>query len=135
MTTTPSQQELDLLFGPLYDEFFLQENNDNQAADAHLKPYEFVNPFCTQVHEEAESSSRNVDNSSMHTFYQRYQSEHRWTKDHPLEQVRGNPSKPVQTRRQLATDPEMCMFALTVSTVEPKTIKEAMADSAWIEEI
>ncbi|GJZ94467.1 retrovirus-related pol polyprotein from transposon TNT 1-94 [Tanacetum coccineum] len=30
-----------------------------------------------------------------------------------LEQVRGNPSKPVQTRRQLATNPEMCMFALT----------------------
>ncbi|GJV28171.1 gag-pol polyprotein [Tanacetum coccineum] len=27
--------------------------------------------------------------------------------DHPLEQVRGNPSMPVQTRRQLATDPEM----------------------------
>ncbi|GKB63330.1 gag-pol polyprotein [Tanacetum coccineum] len=27
----------------------------------------------------------------------------------------------------------MCMFALTVSTAEPKTIKEAMANSAWIE--
>ncbi|GJX11205.1 retrovirus-related pol polyprotein from transposon TNT 1-94 [Tanacetum coccineum] len=27
----------------------------------------------------------------------------------------------------------MCMFALTVSIVEPKTIKEAMADSVWIE--
>ncbi|GJT80670.1 retrovirus-related pol polyprotein from transposon TNT 1-94 [Tanacetum coccineum] len=40
---------------------------------------------------------------------------------------------PVQTRRQLATDPEMCMFMLTVSIVEPKNIKEAMADSAWIE--
>ncbi|GKF97437.1 hypothetical protein Tco_0293258 [Tanacetum coccineum] len=39
----------------------------------------------------------------------------------------------MQTRRQLATDPEMCMFALTVSIVEPKNIKEAMADSAWIE--
>ncbi|GJW76647.1 retrovirus-related pol polyprotein from transposon TNT 1-94 [Tanacetum coccineum] len=37
------------------------------------------------------------------------------------------------TRRQLATDPEMCMFALTVSIVEPKNIQEAMADSAWIE--
>nr|GEW96126.1 hypothetical protein [Tanacetum cinerariifolium] len=35
------------------------------------------------------------------------------TKDHPLEQVCGNPSRPVQTRRQLATDPKMCMFALT----------------------
>nr|GEX47604.1 retrovirus-related Pol polyprotein from transposon TNT 1-94 [Tanacetum cinerariifolium] len=28
---------------------------------------------------------------------------------------------------------EMCMFALTVSTAEPKNIKVAMADSAWIE--
>nr|GEX38988.1 hypothetical protein [Tanacetum cinerariifolium] len=39
---------------------------------------------------------------------------------------------PVQTRRELATDPKMCMFALTVSTTEPKNIKEAMADYAWI---
>ncbi|GJX51965.1 hypothetical protein Tco_0280334 [Tanacetum coccineum] len=59
--------------------------------------------------------------------------EYQWTKDHPLEQVIGNPTMPVQTRRQLATDPEMCMFALTMSIVEPKNIKEAMADSAWIE--
>ncbi|GJV18994.1 gag-pol polyprotein [Tanacetum coccineum] len=122
-TTVPSQQELDLLFGPLYDEFFndgtsrvnksssptdnsapqdthpstnihptselttqtnvhAEENNDNQA--------EFTNPFCTPVHEHAESSSRNID-------------------------------------------PEMCMFSLTVSIVEPKNIKEVIADSAWIE--
>nr|GFA56833.1 retrovirus-related Pol polyprotein from transposon TNT 1-94 [Tanacetum cinerariifolium] len=51
----------------------------------------------------------------------------------PLEQVRRNPSRPVETRRQLATDPEMCMYALTVSTAEPKNIKEVMADSTWIE--
>ncbi|GJT92008.1 retrovirus-related pol polyprotein from transposon TNT 1-94 [Tanacetum coccineum] len=146
--TAPSQQELDLLFGPLYDEFFTavtskpvtptghaEENNDNQAKDAHFQPYEFVNPLCTPVQEIVESSSHNVDNSNMHTLYQPHQSEHRWTKDHPLTQVRGNPSKPVQTRRQLATDPEMCMFTLTMSTAEPKTIKEAMADFAWIEAI
>ncbi|GJZ09383.1 retrovirus-related pol polyprotein from transposon TNT 1-94 [Tanacetum coccineum] len=30
-------------------------------------------------------------------------------------------------------DPKACMFTLTVSIVEPKNIKEAMADSAWIE--
>ncbi|GKF76437.1 retrovirus-related pol polyprotein from transposon TNT 1-94 [Tanacetum coccineum] len=40
---------------------------------------------------------------------------------------------PVQTKRQLAADPEMCMFAITMSIVELKNIKEAMADSAWIE--
>ncbi|GKC66703.1 hypothetical protein Tco_1099301 [Tanacetum coccineum] len=105
-TTVPSQQELDLLFGPLYDEFFNaepstptyvndEENNNDQA--------EFTNPFYTP------------------------------TKDHPLTQIHGNLSKPVQTRRQLTTNPEMCMFALTVSTAEPKNIKETMADSAWIE--
>ncbi|GJR17345.1 hypothetical protein Tco_0965872 [Tanacetum coccineum] len=102
-----------------------EENNDNQA--------EFTNPFCTPVQENAESSSCNIGNSNVHTFNQPQDSEYQWTKDHPLTQVRGNPSKPVQTRRQLATDPEMCMFALTVSIVEPKNIKEAMADSAWIE--
>ncbi|GJR31163.1 retrovirus-related pol polyprotein from transposon TNT 1-94 [Tanacetum coccineum] len=102
-----------------------EENNDNQA--------EFTNPFCTPVQEIVESSSRNIGNSNVHTFNQPQHSEYRWTKDHPLTQVRGNPSKPVQTRRQLATDPKMCMFALTVSIVEPKNIKEAMADSAWIE--
>nr|GFC04178.1 Gag-Pol polyprotein [Tanacetum cinerariifolium] len=38
-----------------------------------------------------------------------------------------------RTRRQLESDAEMCMFALTVSRPEPKNIKEAMANSAWIE--
>nr|GEW63568.1 Gag-Pol polyprotein [Tanacetum cinerariifolium] len=50
-----------------------------------------------------------------------------------FEQVRGNPFKPVQTRRQLAIDPEICMFTLTMSIAKPKTIKKAMTDSAWIE--
>ncbi|GJZ03521.1 retrovirus-related pol polyprotein from transposon TNT 1-94 [Tanacetum coccineum] len=44
-----------------------------------------------------------------------------------------NSGPPVQTRRQLTTNPKMCMFALTVSTAEPKNIKEAMTNSAWIE--
>ncbi|GKF04908.1 hypothetical protein Tco_0035576, partial [Tanacetum coccineum] len=142
--TTSSQQELDLLFGPLYDEFFnaeptsptttvhAEENNDNQATDTQFQQVEFINPFCTPIQEVAESCSRNIDNSNMHTFYQPHDFEYRWTKDHPLEQVYGNPSKLVKTRRQLETDPEMYMFALTVSTAEPKNIKEAMADSAWI---
>nr|GEU49189.1 hypothetical protein [Tanacetum cinerariifolium] len=132
-----SQQELDLLFGPLYDEFFItgsnpqdkqpstnikptsapstltyvhaEENNDDQTEEDHLPDDEFTNPFCALAQEVAESSSHNI------------------------EQVCGNPSRPVQTRQQLATDPEMCMFVLTVSTAEPKNINEAMADSAWIE--
>nr|GFA94013.1 hypothetical protein [Tanacetum cinerariifolium] len=137
----PSQQELDLLFGPLYDEFFTaapstptyvhaEENNDNQAEEEHLQDDEFTNLFCTPVQEVAESSSHNIGNLNVHEFNQPQVSEYPWTKDHPLEQVYGNPSKPVKTRRQLTTDLAMCMFALTVSTAESKNIKEAMADSA-----
>nr|GEW17649.1 hypothetical protein [Tanacetum cinerariifolium] len=85
------------------------------------------------IQDRGETSSLHVDSSNMHTFYQHHPSEHRWTKDHPLEQVIGNPSQSVRTRRQLELDGEMCMFALTISRTEPKNIKEAMADSAWIE--
>nr|GEU94183.1 retrovirus-related Pol polyprotein from transposon TNT 1-94 [Tanacetum cinerariifolium] len=56
-----------------------------------------------------------------------------FTKDHPLEQVIGEPSWPVLTRNQLRSDGDMCMYALTVSTMEPKNVKEAMIDPAWIE--
>ncbi|GJT61560.1 retrovirus-related pol polyprotein from transposon TNT 1-94 [Tanacetum coccineum] len=109
-TTVSSQQELDLLFGPLYDEFFntgtssvnksssptdnskqqdtppttniqsstkprnptnvnAEENNNNQAEDTQFQQDEFINPFCTLVQEIAESSSINIDNLNMHTFY------------------------------------------------------------------
>nr|GFC78496.1 Gag-Pol polyprotein [Tanacetum cinerariifolium] len=101
--------------------------NDQVADD------EFINIFSTPVQDQGETSSRHVDSSNMHTFYLHHPSKHRWTKDHPLEQVIGNPSQPVRTRRQLESDAEMCMFALIVSRTEPKNIKEAMAYSAWIE--
>nr|GEU64348.1 retrotransposon protein, putative, Ty1-copia subclass [Tanacetum cinerariifolium] len=39
----------------------------------------------------------------------------------------------LMTRQRLHTDSEACMYALTVSTIEPKNIKEAMADHIWIE--
>nr|GFB32320.1 hypothetical protein [Tanacetum cinerariifolium] len=45
------------------------------------------------------SSSQYVDPSNMHTFYQPYPYEYQLTKDHPLEQVSGEPSRPVLTRR------------------------------------
>ncbi|GJZ70463.1 retrovirus-related pol polyprotein from transposon TNT 1-94 [Tanacetum coccineum] len=54
-------------------------------------------------------------------------------KAHPVEQVTGDPLKPVITRSKLTIDSEMCMYALTVSTTEPNNIKEAMQDHSWIE--
>nr|GEX66584.1 retrovirus-related Pol polyprotein from transposon TNT 1-94 [Tanacetum cinerariifolium] len=58
------------------------------------------------------SSSHNADPSNMHTFYQL-----------------------VLTRNQLQFDGDMCMYALTISTIESKNVKEAMTDPAWIDSI
>nr|GEV48703.1 hypothetical protein [Tanacetum cinerariifolium] len=110
-----------------------EENNDNHEEEKHFQNDEFTNPFCTRAQEAVDSFSHNIGKSNVPTFNQPQVSEYRWTKDHPLEQVCRNPSMPVQTRRQFVTDPEMCMFALTISTAEPKNIKEVMADSSWIE--
>nr|GFB88495.1 Gag-Pol polyprotein [Tanacetum cinerariifolium] len=111
------------------DESIQQTHAENdQVADD-----EFINIFSTPVQDQGETSSRHVDSSNIHTFYQRYPSKHRWTKDHPIEQVIGNPSQSVRTRRQLESNAEMCMSALIVSRTKPKNIKEAMTDSAWIE--
>ncbi|GJS93365.1 retrovirus-related pol polyprotein from transposon TNT 1-94, partial [Tanacetum coccineum] len=113
--------------------------NINQAEtnkeNAQLEEDEFIKIFCTPIQERGETSTRHADSSNMHTFYQHHPSKHRWTKNHPLEQVIGNPSQSIRTRRRLETDDEMCMFTLTMSQTEPKNIKEAMANSAWIEAI
>ncbi|GJR48548.1 retrovirus-related pol polyprotein from transposon TNT 1-94 [Tanacetum coccineum] len=100
---------------------------------AQINDDEFVNVFSTPIQERGDTSSRHVDSSNMHTFYQHHPSGQRCTKDHQLEQVIGNPSQSIRTRSQLETDGELCMFALTVSRTEPKNIKETMVDSAWIE--
>nr|GFB44660.1 hypothetical protein [Tanacetum cinerariifolium] len=104
--------------GPLCQENVLHAagTNINQAEtiteNAQDEDDEFINIFCIPVRDKGETSTRHVDSSNMHTFYQRHPSEHRWTKDHLLEQVIGNPSQSVRTRRQLELDGEMCMFAL-----------------------
>nr|GEX52706.1 integrase, catalytic region, zinc finger, CCHC-type, peptidase aspartic, catalytic [Tanacetum cinerariifolium] len=95
----PSQQELDLLFGHLYNEFFnagsnpqdkqpstnipstsapstpinvqAEENTDDQEEEGeHLQDEEFTNPFCAPTQEKAESSSHNIGNSNVPTFNQ-----------------------------------------------------------------
>nr|GEX26085.1 hypothetical protein [Tanacetum cinerariifolium] len=108
----------------------VDELNLNAMVDGNT----FVNPFANSSTSAAEtSSSQNVDPSNMHTFYQSYPHEFQWTKDHPLEQVIREPSRPVLTRNQLRSNGDICMYALTVSTIEPKNVKEAMTDPAWID--
>nr|GFA69253.1 hypothetical protein [Tanacetum cinerariifolium] len=127
--TVKMSNELDLLFSPMFDELLngsskvVSKSSVVSTADApnqqtyadndQVADDEFINIFSTLVQDQGETSLRHFDSSNMHTFYQRYPSKHRWTKDHPLQQVIGNPSQSVRTRRRLESDAEMCLFTLT----------------------
>ncbi|GJX81957.1 retrovirus-related pol polyprotein from transposon TNT 1-94 [Tanacetum coccineum] len=173
---TPSKEDLDNLFDPMFEEYYEQKSSDTPIysatqptqvhedspstssiiVDTHEAPpvvttsdeqtspislteadefnqedtvdfdgnAQFV-PYNPPSHEEIESSTMALEPSNVQNFHQVQPSTH---KDHPLDQVIGDPSKPVMTRQRLHTDSKVCMYALTVSIIEPKNNKKAMAD-------
>ncbi|GKB55977.1 retrovirus-related pol polyprotein from transposon TNT 1-94 [Tanacetum coccineum] len=116
-TTNSSSQATNFLNTSLdVDELGTQQH---YVLNAMLDGNTFVNPFSTPSTSVAESSSSQyVDPSNMNTFYQPYPREYQWTKDHPLEQVIGEPSRPVLIRNQLGSDGDMCMYALTFKRLD-----------------
>ncbi|GJY59361.1 retrovirus-related pol polyprotein from transposon TNT 1-94 [Tanacetum coccineum] len=77
--------------------------NADNVPHAMFDDNSFVNPFATPSTSAAESSSSQYVDPS--NMHTFYQ----------------------------PTDGDMCMYALTVSTLEPKNVNEAMTDPAWIE--
>ncbi|GKD63279.1 hypothetical protein Tco_1305387 [Tanacetum coccineum] len=62
-------------------------------------------------------------------------SEHisRWTKDHLLHNIIGELSRPVSIRLQLHEQALFCYYDAFLTSVEPKTYKESLTQSCWIE--
>ncbi|GJW03937.1 retrovirus-related pol polyprotein from transposon TNT 1-94 [Tanacetum coccineum] len=62
-------------------------------------------------------------------------SEHnsKWTEDHPLENIIGELGRPVSTRLQLHEQALFCYYDAFLTSVEPKTYKEALTQACWIE--
>ncbi|KAI3746288.1 hypothetical protein L6452_08715 [Arctium lappa] len=55
--------------------------------------------------------------------------EQKWTKEHPISQIIGHPSKPVQTR---SASINLCMHDSFLSKFEPTRVSEALADPEWV---
>nr|GFA47995.1 putative ribonuclease H-like domain-containing protein [Tanacetum cinerariifolium] len=115
--TVTTSNELDLLFSLMFDELLngsskaVSKSSDvstvdapNQRQQQNTTPLNNLSTPDPTLQDRMETSTRHADSSNMHTFYQHHPSEHRWTKDHPLEQVIGNLSQSVRTRRQLESD-------------------------------
>ncbi|GJS65492.1 hypothetical protein Tco_0680056 [Tanacetum coccineum] len=58
----------------------------------------------------AQSSSGDVSIAKPNQVNQPPAHLRKWSKDHPLDNIVGNPSRPVSTRKQLASDALWCCF-------------------------
>ncbi|GJR25907.1 putative ribonuclease H-like domain-containing protein [Tanacetum coccineum] len=82
----------------------------------------------------AQSSSGNVNLAEPTQV--NYPPDHlrRWTKDHPLDNIVGNPSRPVSTRKQLASDALWCCFHTEpVAKSEPRNFKMVVIEDCWFQ--
>ncbi|GKA53074.1 retrovirus-related pol polyprotein from transposon TNT 1-94 [Tanacetum coccineum] len=75
-----------------------------------------------------DASTTFYDSSNIHTFYQPYRHDKKWTKDHPLHKIIGDPKLSVCTRGQIANS---CLFACLLSNIEPANVAEALKNVDW----
>ncbi|GJR14520.1 putative ribonuclease H-like domain-containing protein, partial [Tanacetum coccineum] len=73
------------------------------------------------------SSSENVNSAEPNQVNYPLDHLRRWTKDHPLDNIVGNPSRPVSTRKQLASDALWCLWELV-----PRPIYVMVIALKWI---
>nr|GFC24549.1 putative ribonuclease H-like domain-containing protein [Tanacetum cinerariifolium] len=127
----PLQQELYLLFGPLYDEFFTAGNSSVN------KSYSLTNNSNQQDTQPTTNFQSTLEPSIPTYVHAEENNDNQAEEKYLLEDEFTNPFctsvQEVDESSLHNIDLEMCMFALTVSTAEPKNIKEVMADFALIE--
>nr|GFB79317.1 Gag-Pol polyprotein [Tanacetum cinerariifolium] len=122
-TQQPSEGELDLLFEAMYDDYI----GGQPSATARTVP-PAQEP---QVRQSSTTSTTITDTDPIPTNSSSHATNILITSQdvdelNPNAMVDGNTN-------QLRSDGDMCMYALTMSSLEPKNVKEAMTDPAWIE--
>ncbi|GKB41153.1 retrovirus-related pol polyprotein from transposon TNT 1-94 [Tanacetum coccineum] len=103
---------------------------DSPFAQADNDP--FVNVFAAEPSSD-ESSSGGVSSAESTQVVHPHNHLKKWSKDHQLDNVIGNPSRPVSTRKQLATNALWCLYNFVLSKVEPKNVKTVMDEACWFE--
>ncbi|GKA96354.1 retrovirus-related pol polyprotein from transposon TNT 1-94 [Tanacetum coccineum] len=128
-STSQTTQETPSLVIPLS-----VEEADHDIEVAHMDNNSSYNiPILELSSESEESSSQVIIPNNVHSLNQPPEHINKWTKDHPIDNVIGDPSKLVSTRHQLQDEPLFCYFDAFLSSVKPKIYKEALTKSSWIE--
>ncbi|GKE23184.1 hypothetical protein Tco_1434696, partial [Tanacetum coccineum] len=80
-----------------------------------------------------QSSSTDSIHTIVHPDHQISEHNSKWTKDHPFENIIGELDRPVSKRLQLHEQALFCYYDAFLTAVEPKTYKDALTQSFWIE--
>ncbi|GJR69146.1 retrovirus-related pol polyprotein from transposon TNT 1-94 [Tanacetum coccineum] len=183
----PTNKDLELLFQPMFDEYFETPTGDHQmphvpaaptpaiptgpsvsisfdhdapsgshspSSSAHqsssvhhgvatehsfeVNPFAatehepFVNVFAPDPNSEA-SSSGIITITTPNQSTQPHEHLRKWTDSHPLDNIIGNPSRPVSTQKQLATDALWCFYNSVLSKVKQKNFKSAVTEDCWFQ--
>nr|GEV52627.1 hypothetical protein [Tanacetum cinerariifolium] len=157
----PSRNNWDLLLQQLFDELLTPPPSVDPPAPEVIAPIDEVvapkltesigSPSSTTIDQDAPSPSKsqitsktqhskllliNLHQLSSHTIVhpdqQIPQQNSKWTKDHPLDNIIGQLSRQVSTRLQLHEQALFCYYDAFLTSVEPKTYKDALNQSCWI---
>nr|GFC69763.1 retrovirus-related Pol polyprotein from transposon TNT 1-94 [Tanacetum cinerariifolium] len=81
----------------------------------------------------AQSSSIVSPHTIVQPDHQILQHDSKWTKDYPLENIIRQLSRPISIQLQLHEQALFCYYDAFLTSVEPKTYKDAFTQSCWIE--
>ncbi|GJV58511.1 retrovirus-related pol polyprotein from transposon TNT 1-94 [Tanacetum coccineum] len=139
----PSRHEWDLVFQPVFDEFFSPPASVASPVPVEEAPAPVEStgsPSSTTVDQDApspktifeESSSSDVISTTVHSDAPISEHLSKWTKDYPLQNIIGDPSRPVSARLQLHEQALLCYYDAFLTSIKHKTYKDALTQSCWI---
>ncbi|GJT48923.1 retrovirus-related pol polyprotein from transposon TNT 1-94 [Tanacetum coccineum] len=122
--TTPETQP------PVIPNNVKEDNHDIQVAHMGNDPYFGI--LIPEVPSDQSSSTDSI-HTIVHPDNQISKHNRKWTKDHPLENIISELARPVSTRLQLHEQALFCYYDAFLTAVEPKTYKDVLTQSCWIE--
>ncbi|GJV83249.1 integrase, catalytic region, zinc finger, CCHC-type containing protein [Tanacetum coccineum] len=154
----PTNKELEILFQPMFDEYFETSMVDRLEPlllqlklQSTLSVHQYPSPLIKRHHREVIHHHLWIINPLQYikvlqlsirlklilllrlipNYLLMCSPQIRTLKHHLL----GNPSRPISTRKQLATDALWCLYNSVLSKVEPKNFKSAVTEDCWFQAI
>ncbi|GJT25377.1 retrovirus-related pol polyprotein from transposon TNT 1-94 [Tanacetum coccineum] len=121
--TTPETQP------PVIPNDVVEDNHDIEVSHMGNDPYFGI--LIPEIPYDQSSSSDSI-HIIVHPDYQISEHNSKWTKDHPHENIIGELDRPISTGLQLHEQALFCYYDAFLTTVKPKTYKDALTQSCWI---